>query len=31
MRRILTTAFVTTSILALYAVPALAGYVNGNG
>lgn len=31
MRRILTTAFVTASILAIHAVPAFAGYVNGSG
>lgn len=31
MRRILTTAFVTTSILLLHVLPAFAGYVNGNG
>lgn len=31
MRRILTTAFVTTSILLIHALPAFAGYANANG
>lgn len=31
MRRILTTAFITTSIVLVNALPALAGYANGNG
>ena len=31
MRRILTTAFVSTSILLIHALPAFAGYINGDG
>lgn len=31
MRRILTTAFVATSILVVHALPAFAGYINANG
>lgn len=31
MRRILTTAFVTTGLVILHALPAIAGYANASG